>query len=142
MAVAVRGNALVLDGHDCLHLAAPLARYIAEQGRRDGGVPPRLREIAENIMITARAYQAEAMAGSDAGTIEFRGGATSGLCATSATWLTVEQTAELLGCSAEYVRRLCRQRALYGVRAAGKGAWRVEEAGVLERLSERLTKAA
>lgn len=142
MAVAVAGNSLILDGGDCMHLAAPLARYLAEQARRDGGVPPRLRELAENIMITARAYRDEALNGSDTGTAGFRDGVTSGLCATSAAWLTVEATAELLSCSPEYVRRLCRQRALYSVRAADKGAWMVDETAVLERLGERLTKAA
>ncbi|MFJ5155761.1 helix-turn-helix domain-containing protein [Streptomyces sp. NPDC088353] len=143
MAVAVRGHALVLDGRDCLHLAGALSRYIAEQARRDGGVPPRLREIAENVVVTARAYQAEVLAGSDCGTEPFRDDAFSAPCAPSATsWLTVEQTAHLLGCSHEYVRRLLRQRELHGSRAGGRGAWSVDAASVVERLGERRMEAA
>ncbi len=141
MAVPVRGPGLFLSGADCLRLAGPLARYIAEQARRDGGVPPRLREIAEAVLATGQSYRAE-MTGPGVGTSGFRDDQGGASCATSATWLTVERTAELLGCSTEYVRRLCRQRALHSVRAAGGGAWLVDEAAVLERLGARSTKAA
>ena len=142
MAVAVHGNALVLDGADCLYLVGPLARYIKEQARRDGGVPPRLRAIAENVAITARAYQEETMQGSDAGTDVFRDEVSGAPCAASVTWLTVEQTAHVLGCSTGLVRRLLRQRELIGSRAGGKGAWRVDGTSVVERLGERRTEAA
>jgi excisionase family DNA binding protein len=138
----VRGQSLILDGSDCLHLAGPLARYIAEQARRDGGVPPRLREIAENVHATARAYQAQTLAGSGVGTVQFRADVAGASFGPSATPLTVEHAAHMLGCSHEYVRRLLRQRELTGSRAGGRGAWRVDGTSVVERLGERRTEVA
>lgn len=142
MPTPLRGPSLILDGQDCAHLAIPLARYIAEQTRRDGAVPPRLREIAESVLVTAHAHRASVLAGADPGTGEFRNGACDAPYATSAAWLTVEEAAARLSVSAGYVRRLCRQRALTSVRAAGKGAWLVDEAAVLELLDARQTKVA
>lgn len=133
----ITGASVVLDGLDCLHLAGPLAEYLRARTRRDGGVPPRLRSIAEIVQVTAAQYRAANPDGSDIGTDEFRNRANASLCATSAdTWLTVEQAAELLRLSPSYTRRLCRQRTLYSVRAAGRGAWVVSEASALELLAE------
>lgn len=142
MAEVIRGPVVVLDGADCLHLASLLARGLAEQARRDGGVPPRLHAVAEKVLVVARAHRSDVLAGSDAGTDRFRNDVSGAPCASSVTWLTVEQTAELMACSTSYVRRLCRRRALTSVRAAGKGAWLVDEAAVLELLGERRTEAA
>ncbi|WP_328746401.1 helix-turn-helix domain-containing protein [Streptomyces sp. NBC_00285] len=142
MAEFVNGPVVVLDGADCLHLAPLLARGLKEQGRRDGGVPPRLQAIAEMVLAGARTYRAAALAGSDAGTDQFRDGVPDAPCVSSALRLTAEEAAGLLRCSPGYVRRLCRQGTLAGVRTAGKGAWLVDEAAVLERVGERRTEAA
>jgi excisionase family DNA binding protein len=142
MAVPVRGPSLILDGADCAHLAVPLARYIAEQGRRDGGVPPRLRTLAESVLTTAHAYRTDVLAGSDHGTSGFRPDVVDASCAPSAAWLTVEQTAARLDLSPEYVRRLCRRQTLTSVRTTGRGTWLVDEAAVLELLDARRAKAA
>lgn len=142
MPLEVEGPLLILDGVDCMFVARALARDIAEQSRRNGGVPPRLQDLATRVLVTARKYEAATLAGSDPGTDQFRDEPAGGMYVASATWLTVEQTAQLLGCSLEYVRRLLRQRELTGSRAGGKGAWRVDGASVVERLGERLTEVA
>lgn len=142
MPVPVRGPSLVLDGPDCGYLAAVLARYIADQARRDGGVPPRLRSIAESVLATASAYRTDVLASSDPGTSRFRESETGASSAPSAAWLTVEQTAARLDLSPEYVRRLCRNQTLTSVRTAGGGAWLVDETAVLELLDARRAKAA
>ncbi|MFD9651735.1 helix-turn-helix domain-containing protein [Streptomyces mirabilis] len=142
MAELVKGPVVVLDGADCLRLAPLLARGLAEQGRRDGGVPPRLQEITEKVLVAARAHRAEVLAGSDTGTDQFRDDTSGTPCVSSAPRLTAEEAAELLRCSSGYVRRLCREGTLAGVRTAGRGAWLVDEAAVLERVGERRTEAA
>ncbi|MFE7856024.1 helix-turn-helix domain-containing protein [Streptomyces sp. NPDC057403] len=142
MACLVRGSVVVLEGADCLVLAPLLARGLREQTHRDGGVPPRLTELLESVLVGARVYRAEVLAGSENGTPGFRDDVSGASSVSSVTWLTVERTAQLLGCSHEYVRRLLRQRELIGSRAGSKGAWRVDAASVVERLGARRTEAA
>lgn len=139
----VRGPSLLLTGGDCLYLAGPLNRHLADVRRRDGGVPPRLAAIAEQVALLASDYRATAHS-SDIGTDRFRDDGPGALCFTSATWLTVEEAAQMLRLSPSYVRRLLRQRALAGVRSgSGRGAWMVDEAAAAEwRDEHRTTEAA
>jgi excisionase family DNA binding protein len=142
MALELEGPLLVLDGTDCLYTAIALAEAVALRARRDGGVPPRMQELAEKAVATARKYQAATLAGSDIGTDRFRDEPAGAVFVPSATTLTVEQAAHLLGCSPGFVRRLLRQRELTGSRAGGRGAWRVDGTSVVERLGVRRTEAA
>lgn len=143
MAELVRGPAVVLTGTDLVYVADVLTAALRARAQRDGGVPQRLREITETVQVAARQLRSDLLSGSDCGTPEFRNGALDASCVPSAgRWLTVEATAELLGCSTGYVRRLCRERALYGVKAGLKGAWLVDEAAALERVGGRTSEAA
>lgn len=139
----VRGPLLILDGLDALYMAGPLNKHLAEARRRDGGVPPRLASIAEQVALMASNYRAT-VHGSDVGTDRFRDDGQGALCSVSATWLTVEEAAQMLCVSPSYVRRLLRQRALAGVRSgSGRGAWMVDEAAAAEwRDEHRTTEAA
>lgn len=141
MPMRLPAESLVLDPLDCLHLAGPLGAYLRDAARRDGGVPPRLALIAENVHVIAARYRSEVLAGTGIGTDRFRDEASGTPCVTSATWLTAEQAARMMRCSAGFVRRLCRERTLTGVKADGIGAWRVDEASVAEWLDVRRREA-
>ena len=99
-----------LAGPVCRILVRDLAQHI----RADGGAPTaKLREL---LYVLSRAEHRLDVAGSDDGT-------------PPAVSLTVEistdHAAQLLGCSAEYVRRLCRSGRLAG-RRIGR-AWLIDQ---------------
>ncbi|MER6351245.1 helix-turn-helix domain-containing protein [Streptomyces sp. NPDC001634] len=138
----IPGPSVILTGTDLIYVADVLAAALRARAQRDGGVPPRLREITAMVQAAALLYRADVLTSSEPGTTEFRDGAIEAVCGQSTTWLTVEATASLLGCSDSYVRRLCRERTLYSVKASSNGAWLVDEAAALERLGERTDEAA
>ncbi|WP_269857950.1 helix-turn-helix domain-containing protein [Streptomyces sp. RPT161] len=142
MAELIRGTSVLLTGSDVMYVADVLAAALKARAQRDGGVPPRLQEITKIVQAAALQYRIELLAGSDAGTERFRNEALEATCVTSASrWLSVEETAERLGVSTGFTRRLCREGTLRSVKAAGN-AWLVDEVAVLERLGERTNEAA
>lgn len=143
MAELVRGPSVLLAGSDLLYVADALAAALKARALRDGGTPPRLREITETVQAAAAEFRADVLSRSDPGTTEFRNAVLEASCAGSAgKWLTVGATAALLHCSEGYARRLCRRKTLDSVKASSNGAWLISEAAVLERLGDRDDEAA
>lgn len=135
------GPTVLLDGVDCLLLAAPLARALEEQSRRNGAVPERLAQIAEDILAGAR--EQRTLLGSVIRTSGFRDSAGHPRSLTSvAQWLTVDEVANALEVSTGFTRRLLRQRKLLGLRRGGRGAWLVDAASVAAYLNDRPLKEA